>query len=235
MIVDAVGAPPPLHDVLELRVDVLIAYQDERYAREYAEDVVRLAAIERERVGAGSSRVADAYARGLYKLMAYKDEYEVAGLRLYAVEQARLAREFGDDVKVQTLLHPPLLRAMGLKRKLRIVRSAVPLFHGLRAGKRLGGTPLDPFGYAAVRGAERALIAEYRALVARALEHLDAGRVDLFVDVAELTDLVRGYEQIQLDGLERMRAGGRADGAPRGRRPLTARRSSGVSRGLRSA
>ena len=118
--------------------------------------------------------------------MAYKDEYEVARLHLDAVEQARLDQEFGADVKVQTLLHPPLLRAMGLKRKLRLGRSAVPLFRGLRAGQRLRGTPLDPFGYAAVRRAERALIGEYRGLVARALDRLDADSVDAVAEIAEL-------------------------------------------------
>ncbi|HZE05231.1 MAG TPA: DUF6537 domain-containing protein, partial [Solirubrobacteraceae bacterium] len=113
--------------------------------------------------------------------------------------------EFGPDAKVQTLLHPPLLRAMGLRRKLRLGRSATPLFTGLRAARRLRGTPLDPFGYAAVRRAERQLIGEYRALVARALERLDSGTVDLVAEVADLPDLVRGYEQIKLDNIERMR------------------------------
>jgi indolepyruvate ferredoxin oxidoreductase len=198
-------APAELMDVLELRVDELIAYQDERYARTYAEDVLRVAAVERERVGDGSPRIADAYARGLFKLMAYKDEYEVARLHLDAIERARLADEFGPDVKVQTLLHPPLLRAMGMKRKLRLGRSAAPLFHGLRAARRLRGTPLDPFGHAGVRRTERALVGEYRALVARAVERLDADSVGLVAEIAELPDLVRGYEQIKLDNIERMR------------------------------
>jgi indolepyruvate ferredoxin oxidoreductase len=204
-MVSEVDAPPELRDVLELRVDELIAYQDERYAREYLSEVVRVAAVERERIGDGSLRVADAYARGLFKLMAYKDEYEVARLHLDAVEQARRVGEFGPDVKIQTLLHPPVLRAMGMKRKLRLGRSAAPLFHGLRAARRLRGTPLDPFGYAAVRRTERALVGEYRALMARSLERLDAGSVAVVAEIAELPDLVRGYEQIKLAGVERMR------------------------------
>ena len=201
----SLGAPAELRGLLERRVDELIAYQDERYAREYAAEVVRVAALERERAGDDSLRVAEAYARGLYKLMAYKDEYEVARLHLDAVEQARLTAEFGPDAKIETLLHPPLLRAMGLKRKLRLGRSAAPLFTGLRAARRLRGTPLDPFGYAAVRRAERELIGEYRALVTRALERLDAGTVELVAEVAGLPDMVRGYEQIKLDNIERMR------------------------------
>ena len=70
---------------------------------------------------------------GLFKLMAYKDEYEVARLHLDAVEQARLQAEFGEGARVKVLLHPPLLRAMGMKRKLRLGRSAVPLFRALHA------------------------------------------------------------------------------------------------------
>ena len=206
-LVASVGAPAALRDALELRVDELIAYQDEDYARTYAEDVVRMAAVERERLGdeGGRGRISDAYARGLFKLMAYKDEYEVARLHLDAVEQARLDHEFGGQVRVQTLLHPPLLRAMGMKRKLRLGRSAVPLFHGLHAARRLRGTRLDPFGYAAVRRAERALIDEYRSLVARAIDRLDADTADTVAEIAQLPDLVRGYEQIKLDGMEQMR------------------------------
>jgi indolepyruvate ferredoxin oxidoreductase len=204
-MLDQLAPPAQLRPVLEVSADELIAYQDERYARTYAAEVVRVAAVERERVGDGSLRVAEAYARGLFKLMAYKDEYEVARLHLDAVQRARLDHEFGPDVKVQTLLHPPLLRALGLKRKLRLGRSATPLFHGLHAARRLRGTPLDPFGYAGLRRTERALVGEYRALVAHALEHLDADNADLVAEVAGLPDLVRGYEQIKLDAIERMR------------------------------
>jgi indolepyruvate ferredoxin oxidoreductase len=204
-LVAGAGAPAGLQAMLERFVDELIAYQDERYAGRYLRDVTRVASIERERLGDGAGRVADAYARGLYKLMAYKDEYEVARLHLDTIEQARLHEAFGAPVKVQTLLHPPLLRAMGMKRKLRLGRSAAPLFQGLRAARRLRGTPLDPFGYAEVRRVERALVPEYRALVAAALQRLDAGTAELVVEVAELPDLVRGYEQIKLDGVARMR------------------------------
>jgi indolepyruvate ferredoxin oxidoreductase len=204
-LVAGAGAPAGLQEMLERFVDELIAYQDERYAGRYLRDVTRVASIEHERLGDAAGRVADAYARGLYKLMAYKDEYEVARLHLDTIEQARLHEAFGGPVKVQTLLHPPLLRAMGMQRKLRLGRSAVPLFQGLRAARRLRGTPLDPFGYAEVRRVERALVPEYQALVAAALQRLDAGTAELVVAVAELPDLVRGYEQIKLAGVARMR------------------------------
>ena len=72
-----------------------------------------VARVERERGAPGETAIAEAYARGLFKLMAYKDEYEVARLHLDAVEQARVRGEFGEGAKVYVMLHPPLLRAHG--------------------------------------------------------------------------------------------------------------------------
>ena len=84
-----------------------MAYQSARYARRYLDDVVRVARVEHEQTGGGSA-VAAAYATGLHKLMAYKDEYEVARLHLLAAEEARRDAEFGAGAKVQILLQPPL-------------------------------------------------------------------------------------------------------------------------------
>jgi indolepyruvate ferredoxin oxidoreductase len=205
-IVDAVGAAGELRRLLEVRVPELIAYQNPDYARRYAEDVGRVAAIERERTGAEGTPIAEAYARGLFKLMAYKDEYEVARLHLDAAERARRGDAFGAEAKVRILLHPPLLRALGLRRKLRLGPWAFPLLHALRALRRLRGTPLDPFGHARVRRVERALVGEYQALVDDALGRLDAGTAGTVAELADLPDLIRGYEEIKLRNVERFRA-----------------------------
>jgi indolepyruvate ferredoxin oxidoreductase len=187
-IVDATGARGELRRLLEIRVDDLIGYQHARYAQRYAEDVMEVAAID--------PSLAEPYARGLHRLMAYKDEYEVARLHLDAVEQAKLAAEFGDGAKVRFMLHPPLLRALGMKRKIKLGRWFVPAFRLLRAGRRLRGTPLDVFGLPKVRRVERGLIDEYRELV----------REVPTVAAAELAGVVRGYEEIKLANVERFRA-----------------------------
>ena len=172
----------------------------------YGADVQSVAAIVQERLGAGGMEIANAYADGLFKLMAYKDEYEVARLHLDTVERARLESEFGPDARVKVLLHPPLLRAMGMKRKLRLGRSAVPLFRVLRGSRRLRGTGLDPFGRTQLRRLERALIDEYRGLARRALDRLSPDTASVVLQILALPDMVRGYEEIKLANVERMRA-----------------------------
>jgi indolepyruvate ferredoxin oxidoreductase len=208
----AIAEPPPpapltppaaeLERLLEVRAAELTAFQDRTYARRYREDVARVAAIERERTGGASTAVAEAYARGLYKLMAYKDEYEVARLHLLPEERARVPA----GARVQLLLHPPALRARGLERKLRLPGEwAYPALRALYAARRLRGTRLDPFGRAEVRRVERALIGEYRALVDRALTRLSAETAPQVAALAELADGIRGYEHIKLRNVAEFR------------------------------
>jgi indolepyruvate ferredoxin oxidoreductase len=199
--------PEGLDEAVAVRVEDLTGFQDEALAARYAEEVRRVAAIAAEKAGAAGERVALAYARGLHKLLAYKDEYEVARLHLDPVEKARRAAEFGPDASVSVLLHPPVLRALGMKNKIRLSgRTAELAFRGLRAAKGLRGTPFDVFGHAAVRRTERALVGEYQALVRAALGSLTPETVDRVVAIAELADEVRGYEEVKLAAVERFRA-----------------------------
>ena len=199
------GRERSLADLLERYEGELTAYQNAAYAAGFATDVQAAAAVVQERLGARGLEIANAYADGLYKLMAYKDEYEVARLHLDTVERARLEREFGEDARVKVLLHPPLLRAMGMNRKLRIGRSAVPMFRALYRSRRLRGTALDPFGRTEVRRVERELIGEYRDLVSRALDKLTPDTAAVVLQIVQLPDMVRGYEEIKLGNVERMR------------------------------
>ncbi|MFG1945822.1 indolepyruvate ferredoxin oxidoreductase family protein [Nonomuraea sp. NPDC048826] len=191
--------PTGLEEAVAIRAADLTGYQNASYARTYEDDVRRVHALAAERAGQEpGARIALAYARSLHHLMAYKDEYEVARLHLDPAERARRDREFGADAKVAVLLHPPALRALGMKRKIKLRRSAGPLFRGLRAARVLRGTPLDLFGRAEVRRVERRLIGEYRELMNDALARLTPATADAVAELAALPESIRGYEDIKL-------------------------------------
>jgi indolepyruvate ferredoxin oxidoreductase len=191
------GDQGELRRLAEVRVPELIAYQDADWARRWAELVRQVHVTEQERTP-GHSELTEAVARQLYKLMSYKDEYEVARLHLDAVERAKLDAEFGEDAKIYFMLHPPLLRALGLKRKLKLGSWFVPAFRMLYRMRRLRGRWLDPFGRAEVRRVERALIAEYEALVDETLALLTPETHATALELLELPDVIRGYEEIKL-------------------------------------
>jgi indolepyruvate ferredoxin oxidoreductase len=203
-LVDRVGASGELRRLLEIRVPELIAYQSAAYAGEYVDFVARVAQVEAERAP-GQRGLAEATARYLYKLMAYKDEYEVARLHLDAAVQAQLQTRFGPKIRAYWHLHPPLLRALGLKKKIRLGAWFRPAFALLAAMKGLRGTRLDVFGYASIRQVERALIGEYRQHLETALVRLSPVTHDLAVKLAELPDEIRGYEHVKLQNIEQFR------------------------------
>ncbi|MCQ8832082.1 indolepyruvate ferredoxin oxidoreductase family protein [Streptomyces malaysiensis] len=198
-IADTAARSGSLRDVIALRSADLIAYQNEAYARRYADEVRQVATVAGQRAGdEAGERIAIAYAQGLHKLMAYKDEYEVARLHLDAVEQAKIEDEFGAGAAVSVMLHPPILRALGMKRKIRLRRTAPAAFRTLYALRGVRGTRMDLFGYAKVRRLERTLIAEYSRLVQDALAHLTPDNAAKVEDLVRLTDAIRGYEGIKL-------------------------------------
>jgi len=190
-----------LRRLLTIRVPDLIGWGGPRAAARYADTVARVHAREQERLP-DSSAFAEGVARGLHKLMAYKDEYEVARLHLDGLDA------LPPDAEIRFLLHPPLLRALGLRRKLRLGRWFIPAFRLLRRARVLRGTPFDPFGRTRVRRVERALPDEYMALVELGLERLTPRTLPLALEIAALPELVRGYEQVKLAGVERFRARG---------------------------
>jgi indolepyruvate ferredoxin oxidoreductase len=137
--------------------------------------------------------------------MAYKDEYEVARLHLDPAVRADIEARFGPDARVFWHLHPPILRALGFKKKIRFGSWFTPAFRALRALRGLRGTALDIFGRAEVRREERRLIDEYRALVETALERLAPATHDTAVAISLLPEEIRGYEHIKLEGVARFR------------------------------
>ena len=169
-------------------------------ARRYARDVAAVRELEARRSAGTTAVVPRPTPTGLHKLMAYKDEYEVARLHLDGL------RDQPKGTKVTLLLHPPLLRAMGMDRKVGLGRWFVPFLRVLRAGRRLRGTPLDVFGHTKVRRVERALPAQYTELVSQALQAATPETAATVCRIAALPDVVRGYEELKLAGVERFHA-----------------------------
>ena len=201
-IIESIGAQGDLLEVLQIRVPDLITYHNTAYARHYADTVADVLRAE-QAVLPGSHRLAHAVARNLYKLMSYKDEYEVARLHLQPELQDELQRQFGAGAKVRYMLQPPLLSAFGLNRKIALGRWFEPMFGLLVRLRFLRGTPFDVFGYDRVRRTERRLITQYQTLLAEALSTLSAENHGTAVRLASLPDVIRGYDHIKLANVDR--------------------------------
>ena len=195
-MIAAVGDPSEeLERLLNIRVTDLIAYQDADYAQSYVDFVAKVRSVE---LGVGSdNRLSEATARYLHKLMAYKDEYEVARLHRSKEFQAAIKEQFGDETKVTYKLHPPMARRLGLKKKIGLGRTGDASFMALAPMKKLRGKAADPFGRTEHRKMERELIEEYRATIEGLLDGLSAANFDQAVEIAELPDMIRGYEDIK--------------------------------------
>lgn len=209
--------------LIALRIAALIDYQDVGHAEAYVDTVLATAA--KEQAAGTSGDLTRAVIRQFFKVLAYKDEYEVARLHLRQSFLAGLDDLFMKPTRTSYLLHPPLLRMMGMKRKLQVGPWIRPVFRVLHALRRVRGTRLDPFGYAHVRREERRLIETYRAWVDEALAHLSPETYAAAVALASLPDRVRGYEDIKLESLSAVRHDAEALLATlRARTPDTGRR-----------
>ncbi|HEY3674046.1 MAG TPA: DUF6537 domain-containing protein, partial [Acidimicrobiia bacterium] len=154
----------------------------------------------------GSTRLTREVAVSLHKLMAYKDEYEVARLLVAPGATAQATEMAAAGGRIRWHLHPPLLRSLGLRHKIAFPESTAPIFRTLARGKRLRGTLLDPFRWAEVRRIERRLPEEFLVAVHRITDELSAERFDHAVKVAVLPQDIRGYEHLKLARVQRFRA-----------------------------
>ena len=207
-----------LAETVERRAADLVDYQSRELASAYVDFVDAASAREREAMG-DRTELADSVARYLYKLTAYKDEYEVARLHLRPGMADAVRDAVGDFAGYRILLHPPVLRALGLKRKISLGPFQRPSLAVLKGLRRLRGTPLDVFGYAGVRRTERELIAEYRSLMETELDALTPDTYGRALQLAQLPDIIRGYEDVKLANVERFREQVRAIRSP-GTRPV---------------
>ncbi len=192
---------PSLDELVKQRVDFLTGYQDAAYAGQYAAFVARVRQAEAALGGAkASTRLTEAVARYLFKLMAYKDEYEVARLHTDRAFTDKIANMFEGDYKLVHHLAPPILgKVDGQGQPLKQafgpwMRSA---FGVLAKLKGLRGGPLDIFGKTAERRGERALIVDYRSTIEELLQGLDAGTVDAALVIARLPEDIRGYGHVK--------------------------------------
>jgi indolepyruvate ferredoxin oxidoreductase len=194
----------PLADELRLLVSDLVAYQNQRCAEGFLETLGEVARRESS-IDPASRRLRRAVASSLHKLLAYKDEYEVARLMLAGdgLAPARVIAHPGD--RISWLLHPPLLRALGLKRKISVGPWARPALRLLAAGKRLRGTRFDPFGRTRMRRIERALPEEFRQVLRQLTADLKPALLDDAVAIARAPIEIRGYEDIKLASINRYR------------------------------
>jgi indolepyruvate ferredoxin oxidoreductase len=189
-----------LDELVARREKYLTDYQDAAYARRYGDFVARVRAAESQRVP-GSKALGAAVARYLFKLMAYKDEYEVARLYTQGEFLKRVNEQFEGDYRLTFHLAPPIFSkpdpATGEPRKRVFGAWMLTAFRVLAKLKGLRGTALDIFGYSAERRTERQLVADYERTIGGLLESLSAENVGTAADIASVPEHIRGFGPVK--------------------------------------
>ncbi len=194
-----------LDNMVGRRVEFLTAYQNAAYADTYRSFVEQVKAAE---APLGKTTLSESVARYLFKLMAYKDEYEVARLHTDTSFHDRIATQFEGDYKLNFHLAPPLLAKTNAKGELQKQKFGPYMLTGFRLLARLKGlrgTALDVFGRSEERQTERALITEYRDAITQVLASLNAQNHALAVDIACLPDQIKGYGHVKARHLAAVR------------------------------
>ena len=179
------------------RVADLTTYQSPQLAAEYQEFVREIAAQAPE--------LEEPLGRYLYKLMAVKDEYEVARMLTSPEFESKVCEQFAQVESIGYNLHPPLLRQFGITKKMKLGAWARPMLRLLASLKGLRGTALDPFGYSAHRRQERGLPEWYKNVIRQAVAVRHSGNATIVLDLARLPDQIRGYEQIKEESVSRVK------------------------------
>jgi indolepyruvate ferredoxin oxidoreductase len=202
-------ASETLDEVVARRVAFLTEYQDAAYAERYAELVRRTQAAERERAK-GMTGLAEAVARYYFKLLAYKDEYEVARLYTDGGFRRKLEAQFEGDFKLQFHLAPPLIAprdpATGELRKITFGPWMLRAMTLLARFRRLRGTRWDVFGRTEERRGERQLIADYAATIEELIAGLETDNHALAVEIAKIPEVIRGFGHVKARNLEAAKA-----------------------------
>ena len=197
-----------LDELIARRIAFLTDYQDAAYAKRYSDFVAKVRETE-ERKAPGSTDLTEAVARYAFKLMAYKDEYEVARLYTSGDFQKKLAQQFEGDFKLKFHLAPPLLAkkdAQGRLVKQEFGPWVFTAFKWMAKLRKLRGTAFDIFGRTEERKMERQLIADYFATIEGLLAKLDRGNVDLAAEIASIPEHIRGYGHVKEEHLHKAKA-----------------------------
>jgi indolepyruvate ferredoxin oxidoreductase len=202
-------AEPSIDEIVADRTDRLMAYQSRGYADGYRAFVDEVRAAE-QRIGRSDGELLRAVATYLFKLMAYKDEYEVARMYSDPAFKQRLRDEFEGDFRIAVNLAPQLFNARdpltGRARKFELRFGLVePVFTVLAALRRVRGTPLDVFGMTKHRREERQRIEDYRRLVVDLLDRLNDHNYDTAVQIASIPEMIRGYDSVKDESVQEAR------------------------------
>ena len=197
-----------LDQIVSIRTDFLKHYQNKRYAMQYLNFIQHIQKTEQNLLKGSTPpnlRLTQTVARYLFKLMAYKDEYEVARLHTEHDFVKKINEQFEPGYKIAHYLAPPALsahNAQGKAIKQRFGSWIRPVMAGLKHLKILRGTVLDPFGYSQERRTERALISEYKTCIEALLPKLKPDNIDLAVQIASVPEYIRGYGHVKARHLE---------------------------------
>jgi len=199
-----VEPPQTLSDKINVRKKLLTQYQNESYADRYQQRVEQLKSLE-EKIKPGSTRLAEAVANSYYKLLAYKDEYEVARLHTEDEFTNKLANIFEGDYRVNYHLAPPLLASVdtetGRAKKRRFGPWVTPLLKFVAGMKGLRNTALDPFQFAQDRRDERELLERYESSLQLIQNHLSENNYAMACELADIPEQIRGYGVVKKNAL----------------------------------
>jgi indolepyruvate ferredoxin oxidoreductase len=197
-----------LPEAIARREEFLVGYQDRAYAERYRARLSRIAAVE-QRVRPGSTALQDAVARNYFRVLAYKDEYEVARLHTESGFVESVKKNFGEGARLSFHFSPPLFArqdpATGRPKKYELGSWVLPILRMLAKLKWLRGTKLDPFALSADRRLERELLARYESLLDRIADEIEDSRFELAVELTKLPEQVRGYGPIKAAAAQRAR------------------------------